>query len=129
MAWWDSSAAGYVENLMPIYTQEICEFREELTWQIDILTNHPGHRKLVSEKLIRTARAMRKINGLALDISVYLPGHEFVTAARPGYYQTTFPRVCDFIENILIELSRALVDYTQSEESVASQLQHLLNTM
>ncbi|KAJ5520755.1 hypothetical protein N7463_001208 [Penicillium fimorum] len=114
---------------MPTYTQEICEFRKELMCQIDILTNHPSHQQLVSEKLIRTARVMRKVKGLAFDISVYLPDHEFVTAARPGFYQTTFPQICDFIENTLIGFSGALVDYPESDESVVSQLLNLLNTM
>ncbi|KAJ5371949.1 hypothetical protein N7517_003955 [Penicillium concentricum] len=129
MAWWDSSAPGYIENLMPTYIKEICEFRSEVECQIDILVNYPGHQQLVSEKLIRTARSMRKIKTLASDISVYLPSHEFVAAARPGFYQTTFPRVCDFIEQTMIELSKALVDYPECDEDVASQLQDLLNTM
>ncbi|OQE36785.1 hypothetical protein PENCOP_c011G06630 [Penicillium coprophilum] len=129
MAWWDSSAPGWVENLMPTYIQELGEFRSEVMCQIDILINHPGHQQLVSEKIIRMARSMRKIKVLAYDISVYLPHHEFVTGARPGFYQTTFPRVCDFIQNTLIELGRALLDYPEIEESVASQLQDLLASM
>jgi hypothetical protein len=129
MSWWDSSSPGWVDNLMPIYTQEITEFQSELATQIDILINHPGHQKLVSGKLLWTARSMRKIKTLASDISVYFPHHEFVAAARPGFYQTTFPRLCDFIENTLIELSRTLLDYPECEGSVACQLQDMLDSM
>ncbi|KAJ5193205.1 hypothetical protein N7449_009347 [Penicillium cf. viridicatum] len=108
MAWWDSSSPYWLENLVPILAQETNGFRAEL-------------------RLTMTARSMRKIKMLASDISVYFPNHPLITGRRPGYFQTTFPRVCDFIEKTLIELSRTLMNDPRSEASVAWQLQDMLD--
>ncbi|KAJ5680205.1 hypothetical protein N7536_011344 [Penicillium majusculum] len=111
MAWWDSSSPYWLENLMPIFAQETNGFRAELVYQIDVLVNHPGYQYIVSQRLTTTARSLRKIKMLA----------------RPGYFQSTFPRVCDCIEKTLIELSRTLMNDPHSEASVAWQLQDMLD--
>lgn len=127
MAWWDSSSPYWLENLVPIFAQETNEFRALLGIHIDVLVSHPGHQHIVSQRLTMTARSMRKIKMLASDISVYFPNHPLITGRRPGYFQTTFPRVCDFIEKTLIELSRTLMNDPRSEASVAWQLQDMLD--
>ncbi|KAJ5511021.1 hypothetical protein PEX1_047010 [Penicillium expansum] len=129
MAWWDSSKPYWLENLVPIYTQEIYNFRADLESEIEILVNHPGHQHIVSQRLTMTARSMCKIKMLASDISVYFPDHPFVTRKRLGFFQTTFPRLCDFIERTLIELSRTLMKDLRSERSVAWQLQDMLDSL
>lgn len=127
MAWWDSSSPYWLENLVPIFAHETNGFRSELVYQIDILVNHPGHQHIVSQRLATTARSLRKIKMLASDISVYFPNHPLITGRRPGYFQSTFPRVCDFIEKTLIELSRTVMNDPRSEMSVAWQLQDMLD--
>ncbi|KAF3016927.1 hypothetical protein E8E15_003490 [Penicillium rubens] len=129
MAWWDSSTPGWVYNLVPTYAQEIYKFRIELEGEIDILANHPGHQHIVSQRLTVTAKSLRKIKILASDISVYFPDSAFVAHRRPGFFQTTFPRLCDFIENTLIELSRTVIHDPRSELSVAWQLQDLIDSL
>ncbi|KAJ5472323.1 hypothetical protein N7530_006324 [Penicillium desertorum] len=129
MAWWDSSASGWVYNLVPTYAQEIYRFRIELEGEIDILVNHPGNQHIVSQRLTMTAKSLRKIKMLASDMSVYFPDNAFVAHRRPGFFQTTFPRLCDFIENTLIELSRTVIHDPHSERSVAWQLQDLLDCL
>ncbi|CDM32886.1 hypothetical protein PROQFM164_S02g003037 [Penicillium roqueforti FM164] len=129
MAWWNSSTPGWVENLVPTYTQEIYKFRLELEGEIQILVRHPGHQHIVSQRLTMTARSLRKIKTLASDISVYFPDHPFVTRKRLGFFQTTFPRLCDFIERTLIELSRTLIHDPKSEISIAWQLQDILDSV
>ncbi|CAG8908884.1 unnamed protein product [Penicillium egyptiacum] len=129
MAWWDSSASGWVHNLVPNYAKEINRFRIELEGEIDILVNHPGHQHIVSQRIAMTAKSLRKIKMMANDISVYFPDNAFVAHKRPGFFQTTFPRLCDFIENTMFELSRILIFEPQSERSVAWQLQDLLDSL
>ncbi|CAG7963161.1 unnamed protein product [Penicillium nalgiovense] len=129
MAWWDSSASRWAYNLLPNYAQEIYRFRLELEGEIEILVNHPGHQHIVSQRLTMTAKSLRKIKILASDISVYFPDNAFVARRRPGFFQTTFPRLCDFIENALIEPSKTVIHDPHSEHSVAWQLQDLLDTL
>ncbi|CAI7589659.1 unnamed protein product [Penicillium glandicola] len=123
MAWWDSSRTDWLENLVPTYAQEILGFRAELEAQIETLIRYPGHQRLVSVRLVSTARSMRKIKTLASDISVYFPNNAYVAGKRPGFFQTTFPRLCDFIEKTLIELNDP-----ESQGSVAWQLQDMLDS-
>ncbi|KAJ9488844.1 hypothetical protein VN97_g4434 [Penicillium thymicola] len=129
MAWWDSSSPNWLENLVPIFAQETSGFRAELVYQIDILVNHPGYQHIVSQRLATTSRSLRKIKMLGSDISVYFPNDPLITGRRPGYFQTTFPRVCDFIEKTLMDLSKTLIKDPHSEASVAWQLQDMLDGM
>ncbi|QQK47670.1 hypothetical protein Pdw03_5305 [Penicillium digitatum] len=76
-----------------------------------------------------TAVSMRKIKMLAAGISVYFPDHPLVTRKRLGFFQTTFPRLCDFLERTFLELSITLKKDLRSESSVAWQLQDMLDSL
>ncbi|KAJ5463255.1 hypothetical protein N7475_008199 [Penicillium sp. IBT 31633x] len=126
MASLDGSVHTWVENLVPNYMQAIRAVRTELETQIEILINHPGHQKIVSGKIFLVADSMANIRTLASNISVYYPEDPLVVCKRPGFFQTTFPRICNFIEDTLFELSADLVDEPESQLSVAYQLQDIL---
>ncbi|KAJ5555379.1 hypothetical protein N7535_007814 [Penicillium sp. DV-2018c] len=61
MAWWDSSQPNWLKSLIPSYTHELEEVREELATQLEILAHHPGNQQKVSEKLVKAAASMIKI--------------------------------------------------------------------
>lgn len=127
MASLDSPVPSWIETLVPTYMQAIHAFRTELETQIEILLNHPGHQQIVSGKIYLVADSMAKIKTLASSISVYYPEDPLVVCKRPGFFQTTFPRFCDFVEDTLFELSSDLVDESESQISVAYQLQDILD--
>ncbi|KAJ5124534.1 uncharacterized protein N7515_008359 [Penicillium bovifimosum] len=129
MAWWDSSQPNWLKNLMPSYAHELEEVREELETQLEILTHHPGNQRKVSEKLLKTAASMTKIQTLGQDIAVYFPDHPFVARRHPKFFQVQFPRYCQFYANTFITLSRKLLDEPGSEEFVANQVKRMLEKL
>jgi hypothetical protein len=129
MAWWDSSQPNWLKNLMPSYTHEIEEVREELATQFEILIRHPGNQRKASEKLIKAAASMIKIQTLGHDISVYFPDHPFVARRHPDFFQVQFPQYCQFYANTFVNLSRKLLDEPGTEKFVAHQIKHMLEKL
>jgi hypothetical protein len=126
MAWWDSSAPGWVGTLVPNYEQASLEFRLQLNTAMEILSDHPGYELMVSERLIQTVGYLRKIKMLAADIRAYFPDYPPFACNQPEHYEFTFPRICNCIARNLYQLSEALRSTDEEARPIIDQLQCVL---
>ena len=129
MAWWDSSARGWTERLIPNYEQECEDFLLTLDAQITVLHHCPGSGPQVSEALIVLAKRTHKLKILGDDVCAYFPNHPIVTSKPPGYWSEVFPQKCEYLEEAMGILSYALLSDLTCQHRVADEIVQLMKPL
>ncbi|KAJ5780788.1 hypothetical protein N7457_005948 [Penicillium paradoxum] len=124
-----SLSPDWVENLIPTYNQEFSSIRRKLERQIASLTNHPGDRQIVSERLEQLVKLMPKIKRLQANISEHFPDHSFNVSETSGGSDDAVSPEWDSMENILLELSERLMICSGTEDWVADRLRDILKRL